>query len=280
VTAAGADRVRLRADLEKIGLRIGSVVLVHASMRRVRPDAGGAATVLSALRDVLGRHGTVVVPAQTTWNSTTSSVFRDATAGMTETQLAAHLAGLPAFDPHTTPSAGMGAFAEHVRTRTGTVRSAHPQTSFAAIGPGAAELMGRHDLDCLLGDRSPLAALYEVGAYALHLGPGFDRATAFHLGEWRSSRRRRRYRCKIADAPAPDGWTSFEDVAYDDGDFSRIGAGFEDCSAAVGRGTVGSADTLLYSVRAAADYAEDWIRAERDQDIRRPSNSAAGIPLA
>jgi aminoglycoside 3-N-acetyltransferase len=263
VTTVGADRARLRADLEKLGLRIGSVVLVHASMRRVRPDAGGAATVLSALRDVLGRHGTVVVPAQTTWNSTTSSAFRANTAGMTEAQLAAHLADLPAFDPHTTPSAGMGAFAEHVRTRADAVRSAHPQTSFAASGPRAAELMARHDLDCLLGDRSPLAALGESDAYALHLGPGYERATAFHLGEWRASRRRRRYRCKITGSPGTGGWTSFEDVAYDDADFPELGAWFEECSEVVDRGTVGSADALVYPVRAAAEYAEEWVRSKR-----------------
>lgn len=263
MTAAGADRARLRADLEELGLRSGSVVLVHASMRRVRPDAGGPATVLSALGDVLGRRGTVVVPAQTTWNSTTSSAFRAATAGMTEPQLDAYLAGLPAFDPRTTPSAGMGVFAEHVRTRADAVRSAHPQTSFAAAGLQAAEMMARHDLDCLLGDRSPLAALCEADSYVLHLGPGYERATAFHLGEWRSSRRRRRYQCKIADSPRGGGWTSFEDVAYDDADFLELGAWFEDCSGAVERGTVGSAEAVMYPLRTAAEYAEEWVRTKR-----------------
>lgn len=263
MTPHGADHARLRADLEKAGLRSGTVVLVHASLRRVRPDAGGAATVLSALCDVLGRHGTVVVPAQTTWNSTTSATFRAATAGMTEARLAAYLADLPAFDPRSTPSAGMGVFAEHVRTRSDAVRSTHPQTSFAAVGPRAAELMARHDLDCLLGDRSPLAALAEADAYALHLGPGYERATAFHLGEWRSSRHRRRYRCKIAGSPSADGWTSFEDSAYDDSDFSRLGTWFEGRSGVVTRGAVGSADALLYPVRAAADCAEEWVRSQR-----------------
>lgn len=259
----GADEARLRADFEKTGLRIGSVVLVHASMRLVRPDAGGAATVLSALRGVLGRHGTVVVPTQTAWNSTTSPSFRAATAGMTEAQLAAYAADLPTFDPHTTPSAGMGAFAEHVRTRADAVRSAHPVTSFAAVGPRAADLTARHDLDCLLGDRSPLAALAEADGYALHLGPGFERATAFHLGESRASGPRRRYRCKVAGFPGTGGWTSFEDVAYDDTDFPRLGAWFEECSGAVARGTVGSADALLYPIRAAAEHAEAWVRSER-----------------
>jgi len=259
----GADRGQLRADLEKMGVRAGSVVLIHASLRRVRPDSGGPATVLSALSDVLGRHGTVVVPTQTGWNSTTSPAFRRATAGMDDGQLAAYLADLPAFDPHTTPSWGMGVFAEYVRTRSDAIRSVHPQTSFAATGPHAAELMSRHDLDCLLGDRSPLAALSSAGAFSLHLGTGYERATAFHLGEWRASRHRRRYRCKIADAPGEGGWISFEDVDYDDGDFPRLGAWFEERSGAVTRGTIGSAEAMLYPVRGATEYAERWVDEER-----------------
>jgi aminoglycoside 3-N-acetyltransferase len=149
--------------------------------------------------------------------------------------------------------------AEHVRTLPGAVRSSHPQTSFAATGPRAAELMARHDVDCLLGDRSPLAALCAAGAYALHLGTGYERATAFHLGEWRASGRRREYRCKTAGAAGEGTWVSFTDVDYDDGDFPRLGAWFEERSGAVDRGPVGSAEALLYPVRAAADHAESWV---------------------
>lgn len=270
---SGADRARLRADLEKLGLRTGSVVLVHASMRQVRPDAGGPATVLAALSDVLGRRGAVVVPTQTPWTSVTSSVFRAATAGMSGDRLAAYRRDLPAFDPRTTPSAGMGAFAEHVRIRADAVRSTHPLTSFAATGPLAADLMVRHDLDCMLGERSPLAALREAEACALHLGPGFDRATAFHLGEWRACGHRRRYECKTAGGPGAGGWTSFEDVDYDDRDFAHLGAWFEERSGAVDRGTVGSAEALLYPVRAAAEHAEEWVRSERVEEPRRRSSA-------
>jgi len=156
----------------------------------------------------------------------------------------------------------MGVLAEFVRIQGDAVRSGHPQTSFAAVGPLAPELMARHHLDSLLGDGSPLAALYRAGAFALHLGPGYDKATAFHLGESRSSRHRRGYQCKIA-APGGAEWISFEDVAYDDSDFTRLGARFEERSGIVERATIGSADAVLYPVRAAADFAQEWVRSQR-----------------
>jgi aminoglycoside 3-N-acetyltransferase len=43
---------------------------------------------------------------------------------------------MSAFDKHITPS-GMGAIAEALRITVGAVRSDHPQSSFAAIGPEA-----------------------------------------------------------------------------------------------------------------------------------------------
>lgn len=258
MSADGAGRSRLRADLERLGLRAGTTVLVHASMRRVKPDAGGAATVAAALLDVLGDNGTLVVPTQTAWNSTTSPQFKAATEGMTEAEVAKYLSDLPAFDPRSSPSAGVGALAEYVRTLNGAVRSAHPQTSFAATGRLAAALMTRHDLDCLLGDRSPLAALYRADAQVLLLGTGYDSATIFHLGEWRASDRRRPYRCKTAA-----GWVEFEDLPYDDFDFARLGARFETETGLVAHGAVGSASALLFPARAAADFAERWVRTDR-----------------
>jgi aminoglycoside 3-N-acetyltransferase len=263
VSADGVGRSRLRADLERLGLRTGSTVLVHASMRRVRPDAGGAATVVAALLDALGEDGTLVVPTQTAWNSATSPHFKAATEGMTDAGLARYLSDLPTFDPRSSPSSGMGALAEYVRLLSSAVRSAHPQTSFAATGRLAAELMARHDLDCLLGERSPLAALYRADAQVLLLGTGYDTATIFHLGEWRASGCRRRYRCKTVTAPDPTGWVEFEDLPYDDFDFARLGARFERETGLVARGAVGSAEALLFPARAAADFAEQWVQTER-----------------
>lgn len=79
----------------------------------------------------------------------------------------------------------MGVIAETVRTWPGAVRSMHPQTSFAAVGLKAEELMDGHTLDHTLGKRSRLKRLEEANATVLLLGVGFDKCTAFHLAEYR-----------------------------------------------------------------------------------------------
>ncbi|SCF48589.1 aminoglycoside 3-N-acetyltransferase [Micromonospora matsumotoense] len=189
----------LAADLRALGLPAGATVLVHCALSRVRPVPGVPATLLAALRDALGDDGTVVVPTQTAGNSVTSPAFRAATVGLTPARAAAVEAAIEPFDPARSPAQGRGAFAEHVRRQADARRSAHPQTSFAALGPTATTLTVRHDLDCHLGDRSPLGALYAADALVLLLGVDWSVCTAFHLAEYRCRRPapRRAYRCYV-----------------------------------------------------------------------------------
>ena len=91
------------------------------------------------------------MPACTEENSNFSRAHRDLIAGMKSAELRAYRKDMPPFDKDTTPS-GMGAIAETLRTTPGAVRSAHPQSSFAAIGPEAENLMADHQLDCHLGE--------------------------------------------------------------------------------------------------------------------------------
>ncbi|MEU0271729.1 AAC(3) family N-acetyltransferase [Streptomyces sp. NPDC006307] len=257
---------RLREDLAALGVEPGGVVLVHASLRAVGPVAGGGATVLRALRGALGADGTVVAPAFTARNSDTSPAYRERVRGLGEAERAAVRAAMPAYDAATTPSdTGVGVLPELVRTTDGAVRSAHPQTSFAALGPQAVRVVSGHRPDCHLGEHSPLARLYELGARILLLGTGFDRCTAFHLGEYRVARPpRRTYRCVIREGSVRRWW-SYEDVDLDDGDFAALGADLErDRPGAVRRGGVGSASTCrLVELAAAVDYARGWLERNR-----------------
>ncbi len=248
-------REALAEDLRRLGVTPGDIVLVHASLRSLGRVDGGAAAVADALRACVGPSGTLVVPALTPDNSDTSDVHLERTRGMTEAQRRRFRAAMPAFDPDVTPSTGMGRLAEHLRTTPGAVRSAHPQTSFAAVGPRAKALMDGHALDCHLGEDSPLAAMYAEGAKVLLLGVGYDVCTAFHLAEYRYTPQppRRRYSCVIER-----GWWSYEDVALDDGDFVALGAAF-DGSPYVAKGTVGAAHCRLTSLPRAVDFAVGWL---------------------
>ncbi len=265
----GHGREQLGADLGELGLSSGTTVLVHASLRQVAPVGGDPAVVAKALFDVLGRGGTLVVPAQTAWNSTTSRAFQTATRGMTPEQVAEYKDALPAFDPHTTPSSGMGALAEHVRTLPQAVRSMHPQTSFAAVGARASALMRVHSLESHLGEQSPLGALYADDALILMLGTEYSTSTVFHLAEYRyRPYSPRLYECRIArgtDATrhGPSGWIAFTDIDLDDTDFHRLGMDFERESGTVRTAQVGGAVARLYPARQAVEFAEGWMHAHR-----------------
>jgi aminoglycoside 3-N-acetyltransferase len=256
------DRTAITAALARLGSAAPSVVLVHCGLRAVGRVLGGPATVLGAIGDALGPQATIVVPTQTPNNSTTSDVYRSATRGMTARQRLAYEARIEGFDRDRTPSYGMGALAEHVRRHPRAVRSAHPQTSFAAVGPRAAELMAVHDLECHLGERSPLGALYAADASTLLLGVGYSSCTALHLAEYRLLRPPvRRYRCFV-DVHGHRERRDFDAVDLNAGDFNDIGRDL-DREPFVRSAQVGSAVARLIPVRKAVDFAIGWMATRR-----------------
>jgi aminoglycoside 3-N-acetyltransferase len=242
---------RLRAALADAGLRPGMTVLVHCSMREIGWIRGGAKTLRGAILDVLGADGTLAVPTQTSSKSVTSKVFQRAVAGLEPEDRELYAKLLPGYDARTTPSEGMGALAEAVRTHPRAHRSAHPSTSFAAVGRHAATVCAVHPIDCLLGEESPLGALRGLDAGVLLLGVGYDKCTAFHLGEDGAFHDERPYRCKIGD-----DWHDFQGFPHEDGDFAELGRRFEAARAARIRvGLVGGAETRLFPLALAADFA-------------------------
>jgi aminoglycoside 3-N-acetyltransferase len=252
--------LQLTAELRALGVGPGTgVLLVHAALRSLDPEARDSATVLAALRAALGPSGTVVGYTATPENSFTSRLYAQATAHLTAAERAAHRAAMPAFDPLTTPSSPtMGRLSEELRRTPGAVRSGHPQTSFAALGPRAAELTSDHPLPCHLGERSPVGALYRADARVLMLGAPLTTCTVLHLAEYRMpDPPRKRYTARLADR----GWVRFDGVDVDDQHFARMLAAIEP---AVGArtGRIGGAPAVLLPVRPAVDAAVDWLRAE------------------
>ncbi|WP_240802498.1 AAC(3) family N-acetyltransferase [Streptomyces sp. A0642] len=265
VSTLAHDRRRLAAQLTSLGVERGGVLLVHASLRAVGAVDGGADTVAAALRDALGPGGTLVVPAFTPENSDTSAHYQARVRGLGDREREAVRTAMPAFDPATTPAPSMGRLSETVRRTPGAVRSAHPQTSFAASGPLAGHVVEGHHPDCHLGEDSPLARLHGLSAQILLLGTGFGSCTAFHLAEYRvPSPPRRTYRCVVRDGGGRRWW-EYEDVALDDSDFTALGADFERSGhgTAVRTGPVGSAPSRLFEFAAAVEFASQWLPAHR-----------------
>ncbi len=233
--------------------------MVHSSLR----GTGWSPTeVRNALLDTLGPDGTLVVPAFTPENSDTSPAHHRRTEGMTEREKAEFRASMPPFEPNATPCPTMGALAECVRTTPGAVRSAHPQTSFAAIGRRAEELLAGHDPYCHLGERSPLAALYEAGAQVLLLRVGFEVCTAFHLAEYRMTPPppTRTYRCVVEDK---GNWIEYPDLSLFDGDFAAIGARLP--HALFTEREFAGKPTFLFEIRDAVDAARHLMSGYRSE---------------
>ncbi len=214
----GQQLTELLRDLE---LPPGGVLMVHASLA----GTGLRDTdVRDALRTALGPDGTLIVPAFTPENSDTSRAHLAEIADLTEQETAAYRESMLPFNPETTPCPSMGLLADCVRSTRGAVRSAHPQTSLAGLGPRAAELLDGHDPHCHLGENSPLAKLYaREDAHILLFRVGFEVCSAFHLAEYLMDEPPplRTYRCVTGEK---GHWISYEDRALNDSDFGAVGA--------------------------------------------------------
>ncbi|WP_305788152.1 aminoglycoside N(3)-acetyltransferase [Symbioplanes lichenis] len=253
----------LEREFIHLGVCPGDVILLHSSLRAVGWVCGGPTVLVQALLTAAGPAGTVVVPAQTLDNRHPS---RWGHRPVPPEWWAEIIRSLPAFDPELTPSTAMGAVAERVRTWPGAARSAHPLTSFAAIGPRAAELMAVHELSSLLGDRSPLAALERSGAKVLLLGVGYESCTAFHLAETRLPGLPVVELTAAVRTERGREWVAYESIGLDAGDFDLLGKAFEsDCGegGVLSRGMVGAAPSRLFPLRDAVRFAEGWLPGRR-----------------
>ncbi|MEL5958458.1 AAC(3) family N-acetyltransferase [Streptomyces sp. CLV115] len=257
-------RDSLASDLRAMGLRAGETLLVHSSLSSLGWVCGGPVVVVKALLDALGDTGTLVVPTHSADNSDPANWVNPP---VPEAWWADIRASTPAFDARTTPTLGVGVVPETVRNWPGAVRSCHPQTSFAAVGPRAAALMNGHALDCRLGEQSPLARLEEGGARVLLLGVGFETCTAFHLAEYRVPSPRADNSFAVM-TPQGRVWATVRDTSICSERFDELGAAFEEEHRVV-HGAVGGARARLFDLPAAVAYAEGWLSEHRPRPSAR-----------
>jgi aminoglycoside 3-N-acetyltransferase len=256
----------IHADLCALGVEPGMTLIVHASIRALGWVCGDAQALLEALLAALPQ-GTLVMPAQSTHLSDPS---RWNSPPVPASWWQAIRESMPAYDPHLTPTRGMGRLAELFRSQPATLRSAHPLYSFAACGPRAAEVVAPHALEHGLDELSPLGRLYRLGAHVLLLGVGHESNTSLHLAEHRASYPGKHWiregTCmRVGGQPR---WLEFDELDFDDGDFAQLGAAFE-AAAAVRRGRVGAAECRLMPQRELLDFAVPWMERNRAQDLFR-----------
>ena len=151
---------KIAADLRRLGIQFGDLILVHSSLSALGVVPGVAETVVRGLLQAIGKSGTLLMPA------------------LSYEQKPHHL-----HNTRLTPS-NVGAIPEHFRLREGTLRSVHPTHSVCGVGPAAAELLREHIKDHTpCGPHSPFNRMIAWGAKIVMLGCGLLPNTTMHALE-------------------------------------------------------------------------------------------------
>lgn len=259
-------RADLKADLERLGIAQGDIVMVHAALSRIGPVLGGPDAVIGALCDAAGPQGTIA--AYCDWDASYEDLLDE--NGRVPERWRAHV---PPFDPLTSRAArDHGVFPEFLRTTPGAVRSANPGASVAAIGARAEWLVADHPLDYGYGPDSPFGKLASMGGKVLMLGAPLDTMTLIHHAEQMADIPAKRI--KRAEVPCVTdsgvAWRMYEEFdtsdavcpALDGRDyFTEIVQGYLDTGA--GRqGLVGKAPSVFVDAGEMVRHAVAWLERE------------------
>lgn len=246
----------LEEDFKKIGLKKGMTVIVHSSLSAIGWVSGREKAVVEALMNVVTEEGNIVVPTQSGELSDPKfwqlpavpfewwQVIRDT---------------MPAFDPKTTPTRGMGKIVDCFRFYEGVKRSNHPAVSFAAWGKEADRIIENHQLAFGLGEASPLQKIYDLNGYVLLLGVNHDSNTSLHLAEYYSQVRETFFSGAPVIELGKRVWKEYEEFMYDDTDFIEIGRFFEE-NHPIREGKVGNATAKLMRQRELVDFGINWFK--------------------
>jgi len=261
VTKKPITKKSLVDDFRKAGINPGEALIVHASMSAIGWIVGGAVTVIEALMEAISAQGTLVMPTQSTDNGEPS---RWRAPPVPEEWWQIIRDELPPYNPETTPTRKMGRISETFRKYPNVYRSAHPQASFGAWGKRAEYVVESHPVDDVFGEKSPLAKLHELNAKILLIGIGLERNTSLHLAEARANLPDIPIETKGA-AVLEDGkrvWKTWEEPEYDDDDFHKIAADFEE-QEGLSPIYIGQAESHIFQIRDLIDYAVGWLRKNR-----------------
>ncbi len=172
----------LQKGFRELGLTPESRVLAHTALSAFGHVRGGAEALVAALTSTCRL---VVVPTFTE-QCQILPLVGPAENGMTYGDRYADNAEAEMFLPEVPAHADMGVTAETLRHHPDARRSSHPLLSFAAVGPGAAELLAAQTL---AEPFAPLERLAELGGDVLLLGVDHTRNAAVHLAERRAGRK-------------------------------------------------------------------------------------------
>jgi aminoglycoside 3-N-acetyltransferase len=255
-------RSQLAADLRRLGVREGGIVMVHTRMSAIGWVVGAAETVVLALLDALGPEGTLM--AYASWEE---HAYHD--GERPQEHLAGYRAEPPTFDLATSEAArDHGRIPERVRTWPGARRSFHPEASVVAVGPRAGWLVEPHPDDDGYGAQSPFARLVEAGGQVLMLGAPLDTVTLLHHAEAIArvpDKRLITFRVRVGDGEreytdidTSAGAFPYKRLGLDEDEFAVIARSALDAGIGV-RGRVGAAESVLFPAAELTAFGVAWM---------------------
>lgn len=138
------NRRSIAKSLSSLGLKKGSIVLLHSSYLSLGPVENGPDEVIAGFLEAIGPKGTLLVPA----------------------------------------FGSLGILVEKVKNLPGAIISSCPCAAVAAVGPAAAELCADHwKADIAHGEDTPYTRLAAKGGFICLLGCDQDRNTSLHSVE-------------------------------------------------------------------------------------------------
>jgi aminoglycoside N3'-acetyltransferase len=262
----------LRLGLERLGVRAGDTLMLHASLRKIGPTQGGASGVLDALDAAVGANGTLLMVLG-------AVVDHEWVNQRPEAERLALLEGVAPYDPLASPPLPeVGYLAEAFRTRSGTLVDNNPSGRFGARGRRAEELLRDLPLNDYYGPDSALHRFCQLGGRVLRIGANPDTTTVLHYAEYLASvpgkrRVRRHYRVQGKTGPETIVIDCLDDehgivdwpaegaprVEWPDDDyFAVILKAYLEAGRAL-RGRIGAADAELIEAADIVDFGARWM---------------------
>jgi aminoglycoside N3'-acetyltransferase len=252
----------LTADLRRLGVGPGEILMVHASLRAVGPVDGGADGVVDALEAAIGPAGSLFMNlgARDDWSWVNERPERERPELLREAA---------PFDCLATPvDPDVGVLAEVFRRRPRTKVSDHPEGRFGASGPLADRLVANVPWDNYYGPGSPLERFVLAGGRVLRLGADLDTLTLVHYAEYLApvpaKRRVRRHRIVAGrDGPELRVVESLDDsdgiVDHPGEDYFAVILRQYLASGRASTGTVGRASSELIDAADVVEFAVAWM---------------------
>jgi len=170
--------------LQAVGVRPGDGLMVHSALHFLGQPSGGIGIYYRALRALLDDAAEKSSPpTELRQTATTDPPLVSGTIAVPTFNFA-FARGEP-YDPHSTPSVGMGAFSEYLRQLPQAQRTPHPMQSLSVVGCHAADL-ARRDTPSAFDPGSAFERMLELDFKLLLLGADIQAVAMLHYCEQRA----------------------------------------------------------------------------------------------